>query len=110
MRSLMLVLGLAACGSSATTRVEPLATPAPGEWPTFKRDLAHTGLAGDMKGGITAANHCLRWSRRLTVDKGRNSASPLIARVGGRWTVFQVTPGTCSGDQTGCVADGGTVY
>ena len=89
---------------------EALATPLPGEWPTFKRDLAHTGLAVELKGGLTHDARCLRWSRRLTFDKARNAASPVVAKVAGRWTVFQVTQGTCRGDQTDCIADGGTVY
>src|SRR5262245_1541059 len=109
MRTILLVW-LLGCDAAVPAPSEPLANPLAGEWPAFKRDLAHTGLATELSGELTSHTRCRRWQRRLTVDRLRNSASPLIARVGGVWTVYQVTIGTCRGDQIDCNADGGTVY
>lgn len=93
----LVAVTLAACAedpAAAPTPAgpEPLANPALGEWPTFKRDLAHTGVAPGT-GAITAANHCIKWHPKLTCGETRGASGPLIAKIGNLPTVFFVVDG-----------------
>jgi len=74
----------------------PLSNPGPGEWPMFKRDLAHTGLAPG-RGGITAATLCEKWpARTVTVADTRGASGALIATLDGIPTILVAVQG-CPG-------------
>src|SRR5438034_10010726 len=50
-------------GGSAPNRLSGgLASPKAGEWPMFKRDLAHTGLVPSSQGVGAISSPCLKWS------------------------------------------------
>src|SRR5262245_21305877 len=94
----------AACGDGSNPPAGPdagvadLANPAPGEWPMFKRRLDHSGVVppSEMKGKITAATVCKRWERDLT-GPNRGASGPLIADIGGTWTVLMSVAGPMVG-------------
>ena len=74
----------------------PPNAPSLGEWPMFKRNLAHTGLAGGS-GGLGKDSHCLRWSHKIA-GLTRGNSGPLIAKVKDEWLVLIATSGSCQND------------
>ena len=83
---------------------DELADPPAGEWPTFKRDLAHTGSVTGMSGRISAGSICTRWTRAISAPGTRGASGPLVADIAGVPTVFFVVdcpPSGCSADTAG---------
>ncbi|MCC7541024.1 MAG: hypothetical protein IT379_32695 [Deltaproteobacteria bacterium] len=84
-------------GSPASDAMEALVSPAPGEWPSFKRDIQHRGLADDMTGDIAPGSACVRWRVPVTGVGTRGGGGPVVGMIGGQPTVLVAVDGRCTG-------------
>lgn len=85
--------------ADATTPPSPamvaLVSPEPGEWPTYKRDIQHRGLAADMTGDIAPGRACVRWSAAVTGVATRGGGGPVVGVIDGVPTVLVAVDGSC---------------
>ena len=71
-----------------------LASPGPGEWPMFKRDLSHSGLALDMDGAIAHGDVCVLWDHKVSGPDTRAAGGTIVANTAEGWTVFVAVDGS----------------